>query len=156
MQHKSKKSEAEHSGDNVIEHNGEIGEPTSDILDMTRRLLDLENKYTEAKKIASDLYDEYGKLEMQLYERMKNVGIDQFRTSEFGLISCGNTLYGKIVDSNAAETWFKENGMFDDIMKLTPKKARLNELIKTCLQEGKSIPPGLDYSLTRTIRHKSA
>lgn len=156
MKHEKKKEEHERSGDNVLEQSGSTGEPTSEIVEMTRRLLELEARYDEQKKLASKLYEEKEKLEVQLYDRMKDVGINQFRTSEFGLISCANTLYGKINDFNTASEWLKENGLFDEILKYTAKKGRVNELLKKCLEDGKAIPPGFDYSLTKSISHRSA
>lgn len=151
MKHKQKKENDEHSGDNIVEQKGEIGEPTSEIIAMTRQLLELETRYEEVKKDAAKLYEEKVKTELQLYDRMKDVGINQFRTSEFGLISCANTLYGTITDLDAASKWLKEKGLFNEILKYAPKKARVNELLKKCLEDGKPIPPGFDYSLTKSI-----
>ena len=156
MKHEKKKEEHEHSGDNILESRGETGEPTSEIIEMTRQLLDLESRYEEAKKLASQIYEQKERIELALYERMKDVGINQFRTADFGLISCANTLYGTIKDLEVASNWLKENGLFDEILKYTPKRGRVNELLKKCLEDGKPIPPGFDYSLTRTISHRSA
>jgi len=156
MKHERKKEAHERSGDNLLEQSGPTGEPTSEILEMTRRLLDLESRYEEAKKLSSQIYEQKEKLELQLYDRMKDIGINQFRTSEFGLISCANTLYGKINDFATASEWLKENGLFDQILKYTPQRGRVNELLKKCLEEGKAIPPGFDYSLTKSISHRSA
>lgn len=156
MRHKHKKEEHERSGDNILEQQGAVGEPTSEIIDMTRQMLDLQNRYEETKKAASQLYDQMEKIEMQLYDKMKDIGIDQFRTSEFGLISCANTLYGKIVDIEKASEWLKENGLFEQILKYTPQRGRVNELLKKCIEDGKPIPPGFDYSLMKSIGHRSA
>ena len=155
MKHKPKKETHDHSGDNILEHQGQVGEPTSEIIDMTRRLLEVESRYEETKKTSSQLYAEKERLELQLYDRMKDIGINQFRTSEFGLISCANTLYGKIIDMEQASDWLKENGLFDEILKYSAKKARVNELLKKYLEEGKPIPPGFDYALTKSISHRS-
>ncbi len=156
MKHKSKKVAEDHSGDNTIEQHGSVGEPTSEILLLTKILLDLEAKYEEAKKLSSEFYAEMERAELKLYDRMKDVGIDQFRTSEFGLISCANTLYGKISDMELASEWLKENGLFDEVLKYTAKKARVNEIIKKHLEEGKSVPPGFDFSLTKSISVRRA
>jgi len=104
MKHERKKNEYETSGDNVIEHTYSVGEPTQEIIAMTKQLLDLETRYEEQKKITAKLYEEKERAELRLYDRMKDIGIDQFRTTEFGLISCANTLYGKISDMDAAST----------------------------------------------------
>lgn len=151
MQHKKKKEEHDKSGDNVMVHQGESGEPTGDILDSTRRFLELQERYTESKKKTSELYAELEKLEIELYEKMKNIGIDQFRNIEFGLISCANTLYGKIDDLDLASEWLKEEGLFEEILQYTPKKARVNELLKKRIEEGLDIPPGFNYYVTKSI-----
>ncbi len=158
MKHKAKKNTEDHSGDNVLEHrslDATTSTPTHEILDLTRRLLELEDRYAEESKKVAELYAEKEKKELELYESMKNVGIDQFRTAEFGLISLANRLYGKITDLDLAEKWLKKEGLFDEVMKLAPKMARLNELIKKRIEAGEAIPPGLDYSLTRTISHRA-
>lgn len=156
MKHKRKKEKDEHSGNNVLKQHGETGEPTVEILTLTKQFLELESRYEEAKKVSAQLYAELEKSELRLYDRMKDVGINQFRTAEFGLISCANTLYGTITDLNVASEWLKENGMFDEIFKYKEKKGRVNELLKKCLEESKPIPPGFDYALKKSIGHRSA
>lgn len=156
MKHKTVKEPEDHSGDNMLEQHNAVGEPTSEILDLTKQLIDLESRHSEAKKLESQIYAELIKAELRLYDRMKDVGIDQFRTSEFGLISCANTLYGKISDMELATQWLKENSLFDEVLKYTAKKARVNEILKKHLEEGKAIPPGFDYTLTKSISIRHA
>jgi len=159
MKHKPKKTSKDHSGNNLLEHHSADTTisitPTHEILDLTRRLLELEERYDTEKKKLSEIYDQKEKMELSLYERMKDVGIDQFRTAEFGLISLANRLYGKITDMSVAEEWLKENGLFDEVLRLKPIAARINELLKKRIEAGQSIPPGFDYSLTRTINHQA-
>jgi len=155
MKHKKKKETTEGKGDNVLTSQGEIGTPTIEIIDLTRRLLELEERYEKEKQLTSELYEQKERLEIELYDHMKNVGIEQFRTAEFGLISCANRLWGKITNLEIAEKWLKDNGLFHEVLKLKPVVARVNEIIKKRLEEGQSIPPGFDYTLTRTINHRS-
>lgn len=159
MKHKPKKEAADRSGDNLLEHHSaEVttsSAPTHEILDLTRRLLELEERYAIEKKKLSEIYEQKEKLELELYESMKNVGIDQFRTAEFGLISLANRLYGKIINMNMAEKWLKKEGLFNEVLQLKPVVARVNEMLKKRIEAGEAIPPGFDYSLTRTISHRA-
>ncbi len=162
MKHEKKKiekQEEQSTTDNIIEpalNPNERVEPTREIMDMTRRLLELENRYKEEKEKLSVIFEQKERLEMELYERMKDVGINQFRTVEFGLIFTSNRLWGKITDMPVAEEWLKENGLFDEVLKLTPIKARVNEILKKKIENGEAMPPGFDYSLTRAICHRAS
>lgn len=157
MKHQKTKTEKS-STDNIITPKADPtkrSEPTSEIMDMTRRLLELEKRYTEDKQKLSEIYEQKAVLEIALYERMKDVGIDQFRTAEFGLIYTSNRLWGKITDMPIAEEWLKEQGMYNEVLKVSPIAARVNEILKKRIEDGEAIPPGFDYSLTRTIGHRS-
>jgi hypothetical protein len=55
-----------------------------------------------------------------------------------------------------AQNWLEENGLADEVLKLEPINSRLNEIVKKLLEEGKMIPPGVDYSMSKTISIRAA
>jgi len=156
MKHKTEKDIDDHSGNNVIEPKSEPGTPTAEVLILATEYVAFELKYEEARKKSSELYKELVRLEARLYDRMMGLPLESFRHPEFGLISCRNRVDGKIIDFDAASNWLKTNGLFDEIFKYKEKKVRVNELLKQYLEDGKSIPPGFDYVVVKSIGHTSA
>lgn len=133
-----------------------ISEPTKEILDLTRRLVDLETRYEEASKMKTQLYDARAKLQAELINKMQENNLESFRSSEFGLIYSYNHFWGKIIDLKAAEEWLLENGLHDEVLKLEARTARLNELLKKRLEDGLSVPPGMDYTVSKKIGHRTS
>lgn len=131
-------------------------EPTKEILDMTRQLVELDTRYEEASKLKAQLYNQKSQLINALYEKMSELGLENFRSSEFGLISTYNKLWARITNMPLAEEWFREQGFYDEVLKLEPVNARLNEIVKERLEKGLTMPPGIDFSMKRSISIRSA
>lgn len=134
--------------------NNKSTEPTKEIIDLTRRLVEIDNRYEEASKLKKQLDEEGNKLRYELIDKMQTLGLENFRTKEFGLISITNRFFAKITDMQSAEKWLLENGLHDEILKLEARTMRLNELIQKRLEDGLSVPPGIDYSVTKRISHR--
>lgn len=128
-----------------------VYEPTKEILSLTKQLVDLDAHYEEASKLKAKLFSEKKRLQGELVEKMQEHNLESFRSSEFGLIYSYNKFWVRITDMQAAESWLTENGLFDEILKLSPKNERLNEIMKERLEKGETIPAGFDYSITRNI-----
>lgn len=126
-------------------------EPTREILSLTKQFIDLDARYEEASKLKAQLFNEKKRLQGELVEKMQEQNLESFRSSEFGLIYSYNKFWVRITDMEAAEAWLTENGLFDEILKLSPKNERLNEIMKARLEKGETIPAGFDYSITRNI-----
>jgi len=155
MIHKTEKLPEDHSGNNIIELRGELGVPTDRVTKLALEFVTLEAAYEEARKKAAELYKELTRCEVQLYDSLYDADLSQngFMSTEFGVLRCKNRVEAKIVDFEAISAWLKENNMFDEIFKYTPRRARINELVKQYLEEGKQLPPGVDYTPIKTIGH---
>lgn len=131
-------------------------EPTKEILSLTKQLVDLDDRYEIASKEKAKLYDERKKLQYELIEKMETNNLESFRSSEFGLIYSYNKFWAKITDMELAEKWLLENGLHDEVLKLEARSARLNELIQKRLEDGLTVPPGIDYTLQKSIGRRAS
>lgn len=131
-------------------------QPTKEILDLTKQLVELDAKYEEASKLKAKLYNQKTQLIGELYEKMTELGLENFRSSKYGLISTYNKLWARVVNLDLASEWFKEQGIYDEVLKLEPVNSRLNQIVEERLEKGEAMPPGVDFSMKRSISIRSA
>jgi hypothetical protein len=55
------------------------------------------------------------------------------------------TYYGRVLDKDQVLEHFEQRAMIDDVMEPKLSKKRINEIVNDCLDEGKDLPPGLDF-----------
>ena len=115
--------------------------PSPTILELTQKLVDAREKYTKLKAETTIAEKERKQLEQELFAQMENEGYQNFKHDELGTFSRKEYIWCKISDSEKAFDYFKELGLFDDIMQLKPKNDRLNTLIKeNYLEKGNPVP----------------
>jgi len=61
------------------------------------------------------------------------------------------TYYGRVLDKEATLEHFEQRAMIDDVMEPKLSKKRINEIVNDCLDEGKELPPGLDFYARRYV-----
>ena len=124
-----------------------------------RRLMELREKRDSSKVAADQAEKEYRAAEADLYElldsgpvkRLSNVDLGE----PWGKVSFGarSTDYGKVIkgmDDEALE-FFRRTGEFEAMTEKKLKKKRLNELVRQYLEEGKPLPPGIDFYTNRGV-----
>jgi hypothetical protein len=131
-------------------------EPTKKVLLLTKQLVEISEKYEKVSKEKAALYNTKKSLEAELSDKMKELDLENFRSSEFGLISRSQRFWAKITDMSLAQNWLEENGLAEEVLKLEPVNSRLNEIMKKRLEEGLAIPQGFDYSLSKGISIRAA
>lgn len=127
-----------------------------------RRLLELRERRDQAKVALEEAERNFRDAEADVYEAMApdengEGGIKgtikvplgppwgdvSFRTRE--------TYYGRIIDDEAALEYFERRAMTDEVSAPKFVKARINEIVRDCIEQGAEMPPGIDYYPQRGI-----
>lgn len=126
------------------------------MLELTKNIINLQERHLRLKKEAAELWHEKERLEANLIEQMETLDLKNFRHKELGLISVGRKIWGRIADVEKAREYFESQGIADQLLELRIRayggQKRLNEIIRECIENGKIIPVGLDYSSKAVIR----
>lgn len=126
--------------------------PSNRILEITQQLVEAREKYDIASKEKTEAEKEKKKLEQELFAQMEAESLQNFKHDEFGTFSRSNYVWCKISDSEKAFEYFREQGVFDDIMQLKPQSGRLNTLIKdNFIEKNNPVPEG-EIGITVTLK----
>lgn len=107
------------------------------------QLRDLKRAYKKAEqaskeaKAAMDLYQH------ELFQDMREADITTMRTSA-GSFERKTTIYGTVIDKEEFARWCHERGL-DDFVQETAVKVRLNEYIRSALDNGEPLPDGTNF-----------
>lgn len=126
--------------------------PSSRILELAQALVDAREKYDKLKAQTTEAEKERKQLEQELFGQMESEGYQNFKHDELGTFSRKEYIWCRIADSEKAFNYFRELGLFDDIMQLKPKNDRLNALIKeNYLEKGDPVPED-DIGISVTLK----
>lgn len=101
----------------------------------------------ELDKLASD----QKRVERELIALMEEKDIKSFKHKKFGTITSAAKIFGKITDFDKAHQFFEEEGTDKQLFNLKVESGRLNEFVRKLLDKGKTLPEGIDFSLTQYI-----
>ena len=128
------------------------------ILKLTKEVLDARDEYRKAKELATSLEKKKKKLEFDLCSKMDDMEIPSFKHEEYGTIYRSNHLWCKIVDTEKAYNFLREQGVYDDVMQLAAKSSRLNALVKKVFLEKSGVVPeaeiGIEVTLSPTLGNR--
>ena len=126
------------------------------MLDLTKRVIELKERHAKLKSEAAELWFKKEKLEQDLIDQMDALNLRNFRHKELGLVSVGQRIWARITDAEKAREYFEKEGLADQLLESRLKQdggqKRLNEIVRECVEGGKIIPEGLDYSSRAMIR----
>lgn len=122
-----------------------------------RRLVELRDTRDQDKKAAERSEKEYREAEAELFEELEDspikgtikidlgddIGVVTFQPKE--------TYYGRIIDQHSALDYFEERALSDEFTAPKIVMARVNELVRQCIENGDKIPDGIDYYPKRYI-----
>ena len=114
-------------------------------------------KFEEVSQQKRDAQDVLNKAAASLYEGMERFNCEQYRHSQYGLVYLSGKPWARIIDQDKADAFFKEHGIYDDVMQLQPRTGRLNTfLTETYIKNNKPIPSdiGINIQITPTIRRR--
>lgn len=122
-----------------------------------RRLVELREKRDETKGAADDAEEEYREYEAELFEEMSNSPIKGTRRIDLGepyglvVFTPRETKFGRILNLDDALDYFDQRAMTDEMTKPGIAKRKLNEMVREMLEQGKPLPPGIDWYANRGI-----
>lgn len=126
------------------------------MLDLTKKVIELKERHAKLKNEAAEVWLQKESLEQNLLDQMESLGLKNFRHKELGLISVAQRIWARITDVEKAREHFERDGIADQLLGYRLKKEggqkRLNEIVKECIESGKVVPDGLDFSSRAMIR----
>lgn len=122
-----------------------------------RRLVELREDRDEKKTAFDTAEESYREYEAELFDAMKSSPIKGTRRIDlgppFGLVvfTPRETKFGRILDLDLALEHFEQRAMVESMTKPAIAKRKLNEMVREYLEQGKPMPPGIDWYPQRGI-----
>lgn len=122
-----------------------------------RRLVELRETRDVDKLAAEKSEEAYRDYESELFEAMKASPIKGTRRIDLGpphglvVFTPRETKFGRILDLDKALEHFEQRAMVESMTKPAIAKRKLNEMVREYLEQGKPMPPGIDWYPQRGI-----
>jgi hypothetical protein len=132
-------------------------DPQNALASQFRRLVEARDKRDRDKLAAQKSEDEYREVEGEIFEAMIEGPITSTLRFDFGnelgtiAFTPRETTFGRIIDADAALEFFKERGEKDAMSSRKIEKKKLNGLVRELLEQGKTMPPGIDWYTNRGV-----
>ena len=115
-----------------------------------QRLLELRETRDIDKQKSKTSEKEYREYEAELFEELRELGVKGTIKFDFGDLGTASfvsrsTMYGKLVDKDAAITALKAAGYGDVIFAEAVREGRLNELVRDLMESKTELPEGVDF-----------
>lgn len=129
-----------------------------DAIKKLRRLMELRAKRDETKAAADQAEKEYREGEADVYEALADGPMDRLNNIDLGepwgkvSFHAKETIYGRIIDEDAALEYFEQRAMADEVTKPKFSMARINEVVRDAVEQGESLPQGLDFYPRRFVQ----
>ena len=72
----------------------------------------------------------------------------------FGIITRSERLFAKILDEQAAQEFFRELGLLEEMTRIEWAKGRLNEFVESWIESGEVLPDCIEFASTRYLTVK--
>ena len=129
--------------------------PSSQIIDMAKKAIELRDKVAEAKAIYDEIKQQKDDHELNMYQQMEIEGVPNFKLEGFGTFYKSARPYASVTDMERATAFFAKEGIHDEIFQLKPVVKRMNEYVKENFIEKKLPIPeeamGVSVKLTPII-----
>ena len=121
-----------------------------------RRFMELRDKRDQDKKAAAASEKEYRDAETDVYEALEEnpiagtIKVDL--GAPWGIVSFlpRTTYFGRVVDQDQALTYYEQRAM-EEVTAPKFVMKRINDEVRDRLEQGKSMPPGIDYYAKRGV-----
>lgn len=116
-----------------------------------RRLAEVRQQRDIDKATAERSERNYREYEANLFEQIEDSSLRGTVEFDFGgdlgiiRFQPRRTIYGRIVDKNAALDAFEQEALLDEMSSPKVEARRLNEYVRDRLENGQSLPAGVDY-----------
>lgn len=122
-----------------------------------RRLMEAREKRDEDKKAAEASEKDFRAIEAEVFEEFEEAavqgtvkvdlgdpyGVVSFRTRE--------TYYGTVIDEEAAQDYFEQRAMMDEVSAPKFVMRRINEEVRDRIEQGQDMPPGISFRANRGV-----
>jgi len=121
------------------------------LFDKATELIEIRNEKTKLEFGLDEVRKKKKQVEGELLQMMDQRDLKSFKHKKFGNIIASERIYGKIIDFDKVYEFFEEQGLDKVIFKLKPEKGIINKFVREWQDEGKTLPEGLDFAITRYI-----
>lgn len=128
-----------------------------EIVQKLRRLMEARVERDTAKKAAELAEKEYRELEAEVWDVLEESDLEppyKVKLGEpYGTVRFNNrtTNYARVIDEDAALEGFEQRAVVDEFTKPKIVMQRLNEQVRDALEQGKPLPPGVDFYPKRFV-----
>jgi hypothetical protein len=122
-----------------------------------RRLMENRVKRDELKTAAETAEKEYRALEAEVWDLLEESSLKppyKIDLGEpYGVVSFHpkETYYGRVIDNEKALEYFEQRALTDEFTQPKIVSARVNELVREAIEQGDSLPEGLDFYARRFV-----
>lgn len=121
-----------------------------------RRLVELRTTRDEDKNKAEESDKEYKDYEAEIIEELEDSPIEgsiKLNLGDYGQITFTprETVYGRVLDADEAKDFFADRGEGDEFVRTKFESGKLNERVRELVEQGKPMPPGIDFYTKRGI-----
>lgn len=131
---------------------------SEEALTKLRRLMEAREKRDVSKKEAERAEKDYREIEAEVHEELADGPVDRLNNIDLGppwgkvSFHAKETIYGRVIDPEAALEHFEGRAMVDEMTNPKFVMARVSEVVREAKEAGENMPPGLDYYPKRYIQ----
>lgn len=118
--------------------------PQQEIRDRLDELTELKRRYREFEKQAKVAKADHDAAQHDLWQDMFEAGMTGFKT-DVGSYVRKSTVYGTVQDMDAFTDWCERQGLSDEFIKPAAQAQRLNEIVRSAVDNGEELPDGVGY-----------
>lgn len=127
------------------------------LFDKLRRLLNARQNRDDLKQQLKSAEDEYRELEAEVWDLFEDSALKPPYKIDlgdpWGTVRFHNrtTNYGRVIDKEAFREWLEENNLTETYTENKAVMQRVNEDVRDALEQGKTLPPGVDFYPKRFV-----
>jgi hypothetical protein len=103
----------------------------------------LKKQATRLNREAKDAAKERDIWQRHCMDRMEGEGFDSLKAGGRSFVCVREKVYATVNDRAAFVAWAQKNS--PDHIKIVEKDGELNSLVRSCLDDGEELPPGVSY-----------
>jgi hypothetical protein len=122
-----------------------------------RRLVELRRNSDELKTASKKAEEEYKAFEGELWDRLHDSAMQPPFKFDFGgdlgeiSFSPAETIFARLLDKDKAMRYFKSQSQDDEFVETKFVGGRLNDEVRERIDDGRPLPPGVDFTPRRYI-----
>lgn len=124
---------------------------TEELASRVRRLVELRESRDQTKQTATDAKNEFEQYQAAFFEEYEksplkgSIKVDL--GGDYGVVQIvpRTTKFGRILDREKAEAYFKERALSAEYIKEDFRMGRLHELVREHIEQKKPLPEGIDF-----------